>query len=116
MDSCRIQKTMDRKIPLGGGETELQPMEVTKSLSVNDAKEALSAIIKDRNDRFGTDFTEGDKVVFQHLEGRPAPDPAIDASMRANPPEKVRLTFDQKAKDLLRDFIDSLPILQESHG
>jgi len=27
--------------------------------------------------------------------------------MRANPPEKVRLTFDQKVKDLPQDLIDS---------
>jgi type I restriction enzyme, R subunit len=107
MDSYRIQKTSDGKIPLGGGKTELKPIEVIKGHSATDVKEPLSAIIQDLNDRFGTDFTEGDKVVIQHLEARLAADPAIDASMKANPPEKVRLTFDQKAKDLLQDFIDS---------
>ncbi|MFH1114187.1 MAG: DEAD/DEAH box helicase family protein [Pseudomonadota bacterium] len=107
MGSYRIQKTSDGKIPLGGGETELKPMEVIKSHPVTDAREALSAIIQDLNDRFGTDFTEGDKVVIEHLEEQLAKDEAINASMRANPPEKVRLTFDQKAKDLLQDFIDS---------
>ena len=46
-------------------------------------------------------------MVIEHLEEQLAKDEAINASMRANPPEKVRLTFDQKAKDLLQDLIDS---------
>ena len=107
MDSYRIQKTSNGKIDLGGGEVELPPMGVTKVHATTDEKETLSIIIKDLNDRFGTDFTDDDKLVIEHLEAKLAADPAITASMKANPPDKVRLTFDQKAKDLLQDLIDS---------
>ena len=58
-------------------------------------------------ERFITVFTEGDKVVIERLKEQLAKDEAINASMRANPPEKVRLTFDEKAKDLLQDLVDS---------
>jgi hypothetical protein len=58
------------------------------------------------NERFGIDFSPDDRVVIQHLEEQLAKDEAINASMKANPPEKVWLTLDQKAKDLLQDLID----------
>jgi type I restriction enzyme, R subunit len=107
MGSYRIQKTSYGKIDLGGGVVELPPQGLTKAHAGTDDKEALSAIIKELNDRFGTDFSPDDRVVIEQLEEQLAKDEAINASMRANPPEKVRLTFDQKAKDMLQDLIDS---------
>lgn len=69
--------------------------------------EPLSAIIKELNERFGTDFTEDDKVFIRQLEQRLANDPALEASIKVNPPEDARLTFNQVVNDKLQDMVDS---------
>ena len=71
------------------------------------AVEALSQIIQELNTRFGTDFTEADKVFIEHLEGKLATDQALDASMKVNTPENARLTFDHVANDKVQELIDT---------
>jgi len=69
--------------------------------------EPLSEIISELNKRFGTDFTEEDKVFIRQLEQRISNDPALEASIRVNPPEDARLTFNQVVNDRLQEMIDS---------
>jgi type I restriction enzyme, R subunit len=68
--------------------------------------EPLSQIIKELNEHFGTDFTEDDKVCIRELEQRLAINEALEASVRVNPPENARLTFDIVVNELLQDMID----------
>ncbi len=49
--------------------------------------EALSRIIQELNERFGTDFTEDDKVFIEQLEDRLAADPR---SLQASGPTRGR--------------------------
>lgn len=107
MDSYRLVHTGDLKIGLDSGEQTLNPDQPSTEAKPQDEKEALSQIIKDLNDHFGTEFTDGDRVVIEHLEAKLAEDESIQASMRANPKEKVRLTFDLKAKEAFHDFVES---------
>ena len=69
--------------------------------------ESLSQIIKELNERFGTDFTEEDKVFIRQLEQRIANDPALEASIKVNPPEDASLTFNQVVNEKLQDMVDS---------
>lgn len=69
--------------------------------------EPLSQIIQELNERFGTDFTEQDTVFIRQLEQRIANDPAQEASIKVNPPEDARLTFNQVVNDKLQDMVDS---------
>jgi type I restriction enzyme R subunit len=69
--------------------------------------EALSQIIQELNERFGTDFTTDDKVFIQHLEGKLATDQALGASVRVNTVENARLTFDHVANDKIQELIDT---------
>ena len=69
--------------------------------------EPLSQIIHELNERFGTDFTEDDKVFIQQLEATLANDPALEASVQVNPPEDARLTFDHVVNDKLQELIDT---------
>lgn len=69
--------------------------------------EQLSLIIQELNLRFGTDFTDEDKVFIRQLEEKLAGDSALKASVHVNPPENVRLTFDHVVNDRLQDMIDS---------
>ena len=69
--------------------------------------EVLSQIIRELNERFGTEFTEDDKVFIEELEQRLAADPALAASVRANVPENARLTFDHVVNDRLQEMVDT---------
>ena len=69
--------------------------------------EPLSQIIRELNERFGTDFTEEDRLFIQQLEERLVGDPALVASVRVNTPENARLTFDHVVTDRLQDMVDT---------
>jgi type I restriction enzyme, R subunit len=94
MDSYRIQKTGSGKIALVRGTAELEPIGPKAQYHpISETLEPLSQILQELNVRFGTDFTEEDKVFIKQLEQKLAADPALEASIRVNPPENARLTF-----------------------
>jgi type I restriction enzyme R subunit len=108
LDAFRLRKTGTTKIKLEKGTQELEPMTPKDdTILMPDDIEPLSQIIHDLNERFGTDFSEEDKVFIRQLEQRLAADPALEASIKVNPPEDARLTFDQIANDKLQDMVDS---------
>lgn len=69
--------------------------------------EALSKIIETLNTRFGTDFSEDDRLSILQLEQRLSDNEALEASRRANPPERVRLTFDHVVEDALQGMVNT---------
>jgi len=108
LDAFRLRKTGTTKIKLKKGTEELEPMKPKDEGGVRPEDiEPLSQIIKELNERFGTDFTEEDKVFIRQLEQRIASDPALEASIKVNPPEDARLTFNQIVNDKLQDMVDS---------
>lgn len=106
MESYRIRQNWKGKIKLERGEGELEPIGAKGEL-VLDQLELLSQIIRELNERFGTDFTEEDKVFIQQLEERLTGDPALVASVRVNTLENARLTFDHVVTDRLQDMVDT---------
>ncbi|MGD8719875.1 MAG: type I restriction endonuclease [Candidatus Zixiibacteriota bacterium] len=108
LESLRVQKTGEGKITPARGRGELEPMKPKdKGPITPDEIETLSAIIKELNERFGTDFSEEDKVFIEQLEERLNGDDALFLSVRANVPENARLTFDHVANDKLQDMVDT---------
>ncbi len=77
-----------------------------KGLDTHEELEPLSQIIQELNEHFGTDFTEDDRLCIREIEMRLADNEALEASVRVNPPENARLTFDQVVNDLLQGMID----------
>ena len=70
MDSYRIKQTASGKIKLDRGIGELEPQKGGNDVPDRPRRDrALSQIIQELNERFGTDFTDDDKVFIQHLEG-----------------------------------------------
>ncbi|HZL97485.1 MAG TPA: hypothetical protein VFB91_02105 [Terriglobales bacterium] len=103
MDSYKIQRVAQGKISLSRGDGVVAPASGQGPRgSTVEEMEALSRIIKELNERFGTDFTEEDRVFIRQLEERLANDRALLASMRGNPPENARLTFDHVVTDRFR--------------
>ena len=108
MESYRIRRVAQGKISLSRGDGVVDPVsgQGPRGPSTEEL-EALSRIIKELNERFGTDFTEDDKVFIRQLEERLANDAALVASIRGNPPENARLTFDHVVADRLQDMMDT---------
>ena len=71
MGSYRVQKTSNSKIALQQGERKLEPMKSKSPLGqIGRLGAGTSATIKDLNERFGTDFTQEDRVFIEQLEAR----------------------------------------------
>ena len=108
IDSYRISETYSGKIKLQRGVGELQPRAGKgPALPPHEALEPLSKIIQELNERFGTDFADDDKIFIEQLEVKLAGDATLEASVRVNPPENARLTFDLVVNDHVQEMIDT---------
>ncbi|MEK7287114.1 MAG: type I restriction endonuclease subunit R, partial [Elusimicrobiota bacterium] len=108
IDSFRIQQTSKGKIRLERGQGDLEPMRPKGGwASPPEELEPLSRIIQELNERFGTSFTEEDRVFIQQLEERLSGDAGLEASVKVNPPDNARLTFDHVVNDKLQEMMDS---------
>jgi type I restriction enzyme R subunit len=107
MESYRLTPTHKGRIKLERGTAEVEPIGSKPHQPPPELQEALSKIIQELNERFGADFNEDDRVFIQQLEERLAADPGLDASVRVNPPENARLTFDHVLNDRVQEMIDA---------
>jgi hypothetical protein len=69
--------------------------------------EPLSAIIAELNERFGLNLGAEHRVTLEQMMDRLDQDKALDASVRVNTRENVRLTFDHKVDDVIQDIVDT---------
>ena len=108
MDSYRVQKTGAGKIRLERGSGTLDPVKAKGGYTpAPEDVEPLSRIIQELNERFGTEFSEEDKVFIQQLEAKLVEDPALEASIRVNTPGNARLTFDHVVNDKIQELIET---------
>ena len=109
LGSLRIQQTGTGKITLPRGSGELDPENpLAEGVPPKEDLEPLSAIIGELNKRFGTDFTDEDRIVIHQLEKQLADNENISASLLANlnNPGNAKLTFSQELNDLLQSWIE----------
>jgi type I restriction enzyme R subunit len=108
LNSYRMQIAFEGSISLPRGMVELEPQGAKMGYALTpDEIEALSKIIKELNERFGTDFSEDDKVFIEQLESRLIGDPVLENSLQVNTRENFRLTFDNVVNDVVQEMIDS---------
>lgn len=108
LESYRIQKTFSGKISLYSGTGTLDPLSSLDSAVIKDPEKAvLSEIITEINQRFGTDFTEADRVFFAELKTRLAGNESLQASAKANTKENVQILHDALFDTVLQSMIDS---------
>lgn len=108
MESYRVQQTYKGKIKLERGNGEVEPIGPKPGGGSGPEEiELLSQIIRELNERFGTDFTDEDRVFIQNLEQKLAGDQALVVAVQTNTPENARLAFDYVASDRLQDMVDA---------
>ncbi len=108
LDSYRVQQTFTAAASACKKAKRWEPLSDLEGGELTDPrKAALSQIIQELNERFGTDFTEADRVFFAELKTRLAANDALQASARVNPPESVRLLHDALLDTVLQTMIES---------
>ncbi|MBN1993098.1 MAG: hypothetical protein JW953_10375 [Anaerolineae bacterium] len=108
LESYRIQQTSSGPIKLKQGEGKLDPLSEHPDRAGEDEEQSpLSQIIAELNERFGTEFDEGDKVFFAELKTRMANHEGIQHSAQVNTRDHVRLLFESLFPGVLQTMIDS---------
>ena len=72
----------------------------------DETKSPLSAVIKQANERFGTEFTEQDRLFFDQVVGDLAKDEALSEQARSNSLENFRHVFEPKATSAVVDRME----------
>ena len=106
MESFRIQQTGSGGIALVAGNGTLDPQGVGPDSVRGDEYEPLSEIIRDLNEHLEVNLGPKDKVTLEVVLGTLEGDAALQAAARANPSDNVRLSFDIKVTDQIKDVID----------
>lgn len=98
----RNQKVAEYQIDLGDGDSikVTAPTEVgTKK--ADDPKVPLSVIIETLNDRFGTDFTDEDRLFFEQIMEKAQRDDEVVRKAKTNPYDKFELGIKEILKRLM---------------
>lgn len=112
LDSYRLQKQGEFRITLQQGD-ELLPASEMSSKAAEPELETLSNIVKAFNDRFGTTFTNEDKVrkmaaeLMQDVKTDQAAMENINASLNKNDIQNAQITFTDILKEKMINHIDS---------
>lgn len=112
LDSYRLQKQGEFRITLQQGD-ELLPASEMGSGVAEPELETLSNIVKAFNDRFGTQFTNEDKVrkmaadLMQDVKTDQAAMDNINASLNKNDIQNAHITFTDILKEKMINHIDS---------
>lgn len=109
MDSYRLQKEGEFTINLQQGD-ELKPVQTDLRGIIGEPQiEYLSEIVKEFNERFGTAFTNEDKVrkMTQDLMKDVSSDEEFVSAFRYSDEQNARITFEEVLKRKLTDHIDA---------
>ncbi|MBE0467372.1 MAG: hypothetical protein IBX71_09155 [Candidatus Desulforudis sp.] len=103
----RAEKTAETAIDLIGGGVIQGPVAVGGPGRDKGAKERLSRIIERLNERFGTDFTEADQLVFDQIREEMASDEMLVYQAQNNTIENFRYVFNEKFIGKVIDRMDA---------
>ena len=98
--SYRNEKTFDGSSVLQVGETAaVYGAGDVGTGKVNDAKAPLSTIIEVINERFGTNWTDEDKLLFDQISGDMNQDAKLTEQARVNSKEQFRQVFEPQVME-----------------
>ena len=102
----RLQKMMEGKIDLKGGEPQViyGPSEVGTGKPDEDVE--LSTLIELLNERFGTDFTPADQLFFDQVRETAVANEELKEAAKVNSLENFSLVFDKMLERLFVERMD----------
>lgn len=97
LEYYRLQKIKEANIKLEKGKAgELRSAKEAGIRKDKEEKTKLSELIEVLNDRFGTDFTEADKLFFDQIEAELVEDEKLKSSAEVNNIENFKFGFDDQ--------------------
>ena len=99
LESYRLEKTFEGSAVLDSSEdaTVTGPSEVGTGGAKEEDRSPLSSIIKVINDKYGTDWTDDDRLLFDQIAGDMVNNESLAEKMRANSKEQVKPVFEAEA-------------------
>lgn len=95
-------KTFEGNISLSNnGIIELDPQSFGKGIGQEEQKEKLSNIIDKINDRFGTDFTDTDKLSIEQIKEDMINNEELKIKAQNNTVENFKFSYDDKFMDIV---------------
>ncbi len=108
METYRIEKKAETYLQLESSEGVIEPMGGAGAKGVGEEeKDALSRIIKEVNERYGTNFNDGDRVILNDLSKRLLKSEVLQGSVKNNSKDAAKLKFDQLFQDELVSVLDN---------
>ncbi len=107
LEYYRLQKISEGSISLSDGYARPLdgPTEVGTGV-VREAPVALSQLIDDLNQRFGTDFNQADQLFFDQLTETAVLDDRLQQAAKVNPEDKFSLVFSNLLEALMLERMD----------
>jgi len=108
METYKIEKKGEINVKLENTEGAIDPMGGggKKSVAIEE-QDMLSIIIKEINERYGTSFSDSDRVILNDLSLRLYKSEALQGSVKNNSKDAAKLKFDQLFQDELVGVLDN---------
>src|SRR3989339_480125 len=109
MESYKVEKKGEVNVALENKDGEIDPMGGGGSERGGSEEEidALSKIIKEINERYGTNFNDADRVILNDLSMRLLKSDVLQGSIKNNSKDSAKLKFDTLFQDELVGVLDS---------
>ncbi|MCK5461290.1 type I restriction endonuclease subunit R [Candidatus Gracilibacteria bacterium] len=115
LESIKIPKVGETNISLEKKDGTLDPIEGSGRGKNEDEIEILSRIIKDINERFGTDFSLEDRIILNNLTQRLLSSKSLVGAIKHNQSkDSVKIKFDEVfSKELISMFKSNFDLYQK---
>lgn len=110
METYKIDKKGETDVALENKDGELKPMSGGgdgHGGEEDGEQDALSKIIKEINERYGTNFSDSDKIILNDLSARLVKSSVLQGSVQNNSKDSAKLKFDQLFQDELVGMLDN---------
>lgn len=114
LESIKIPKVGQTTIELENDEGALGPIAGRGRGKNEDEDEALSKIIKEVNERFGTNFSEEDRIILNNLTKRLLDHNVLAGAVKNNSRDAVKVKFDEVFdKELISMYRNNFDLYQK---
>jgi len=99
LESIKIPKTSKGSISLEEGGEKLEPMSDGKRGLAEEDTDFLSLILKEVNERFGTEFTEEDRIILNDLSVRLFKNDKLKGTIQNNAKDAAKIRYKKMYQD-----------------
>lgn len=108
MDSYKVVGGKSDTITLDNEEGAVDPMGGgAVKTTIPGEEDALSRIITEINERFGTHFSDADKVILNSISMKMLEDPVLDGSIKNNSKSAAKIKFNELFQNEMVDVLNS---------